>query len=68
MKYVIVLAALMSGCATVSEYNRGCRDGISNFDAFNDIKVVDERVNNYCDILEKLKDNEKRVERQMNRN
>ena len=29
MKYLFVLALLMSGCAHVSEYNQGCRDGVT---------------------------------------
>jgi hypothetical protein len=27
--YMIALSMLVSGCASVSEYNRGCRDGIT---------------------------------------
>lgn len=29
MKYFIVLCLLFSGCATVSQYNQGCQDGVS---------------------------------------
>ena len=70
MKYVfIVLIALVSGCATApSEYNQGCRDGVSGAASYTvssyDQKVVDK----YCDRLDQAHNAKKRMERETGKN
>ena len=59
MKIVICIIVLsLSACASVSEYNQGCRDGIRSVtDTFENVKDV----NGYCDKLDKTHSQSNRV-------
>ena len=39
----------MAGCAHISEYNQGCRDGVTIIGLENATK---EKIDNYCNILD----------------
>ncbi len=54
MKYLIILSMLFSGCATVSEYQKGCRDGI---EAVAKNSLERDR-NAFCYALEKVRHEE----------
>lgn len=53
MKYLIVLviAFMISGCASVSEYNQGCRDGVEGIGLE---KATKDGINGYCNELDAL--------------
>ncbi len=46
---ILLLLTLSSSCATISEYNQGCRDGL----AFHAGSAKDER-EAYCNYLDKV--------------
>lgn len=48
MKIIILVALMLTGCASVSEYNQGCRDGVSELYSASASKATKE----YCDGLE----------------
>jgi hypothetical protein len=48
MKYLLIPLILLSGCATVSEYNQGCRDALTA--AYGQPESI---TNPYCDYLDK---------------
>lgn len=50
MKYLIFLFLMLSACSTLSEYNRGCRDGVTGLGSF---LFSQDKVNNYCDMLDR---------------
>lgn len=56
MRYLIVLFLLLSGCATVSEYGKGCRDGVTHVVSLTQneggIFHNKEMVDNFCNMLE----------------
>ncbi len=58
MKYLIVLCLLLSGCATVSEYNQGCRDGIGLLpENWNGGPMSEpDMVNHYCNSIERKRE------------
>lgn len=47
--YVAILAGFLAGCAHISEYNQGCRDGVTIIGLENATK---EKIDNYCNILD----------------
>lgn len=53
MKYLILLLFL-SGCAHISDYNKGCRDGIVYFLAEKKIGIDTNLVNKGCNNLDKF--------------
>jgi uncharacterized protein YceK len=65
MKYLIFLVVMLSGCSTMSEYNRGCRDGLTYS---GDVHHNDEgRVNGFCDTLEAIDRTNREMDRKLNR-
>lgn len=52
MKIFIIGLILLSGCATVSEYNQGCRDGVSGIGLEH---AAQEKVNRYCNTLDTVR-------------
>lgn len=54
MKYLAIFCLLLSGCASVSEYKRGCVDGVTNIaDQVKGPYLVDEQmVSYYCSMIE----------------
>ena len=54
MKLLLVLV-LLSGCAsTMTDYNRGCRDGIRSLSDVPQIVVLESETNAWCDKLDSL--------------
>lgn len=63
MKYIIVLCLLLTGCATVSEYDQGCRDGIESVRINGNGPVGSkEGRERFCDDLDRLHRDKKEVE------
>jgi hypothetical protein len=60
MKYVILML-LMSGCATVSDYNQGCRDALDESGLSNN---QEKNRSVFCDRLEDLHKAEKKMGKQ----
>ena len=55
MKYLAILLLVMSGCASLSEYNKGCRDGIKLYSVGNGTFTKDQSSNEeFCNALDKL--------------
>jgi hypothetical protein len=53
MKYLIIGLVILSGCATVSEYNQGCRDGLNGLPVKPELaEVYDKAVIGYCNQLD----------------
>lgn len=56
--YCAILAGLMAGCASVSQYNQGCRAGVENLvEQINPRVLIDseiEAIDHYCDNLDTL--------------
>jgi hypothetical protein len=50
MKYILLLLVI-SGCSTVSEYNRGCRDGVMGVQPRSADAIAE-----YCNALEQMHD------------
>ena len=64
MKYLFVLMVfIFSGCASISEYNQGCRDGVKGVLADDSSRDI----NKYCDGLDVAHREKERLERQGNR-
>jgi hypothetical protein len=63
MKIVICLIVMsaLTGCASISEYNQGCRDGIENL-KIGSLKQFRE---NYCNALDKQHKAEKKIDNTM---
>lgn len=76
--YVAILAGFLAGCASIpSEYNQGCRDGITEStrakddglvhimqaDGVHAIGRVEEVTNYYCDMLDAKRQEEQRQRR-----
>ena len=61
MKYLMILVIALSGCASApSEYNQGCRDGISKVTPFEDLSRYENDRNALCNDLDKLHSQEKK--------
>lgn len=54
MKYLAIACLLLSGCSTMSEYKRGCVDGVTNIaDQVKGPYLVDNQmVSYYCSMIE----------------
>lgn len=52
--FIAILLAIFSGCATVSEYNQGCRDGVTvkNVLLYDDTKQSEKEISDFCDKLD----------------
>lgn len=61
MKIVLLIMFItisLVGCSTVSDYNQGCRDGVTG------LGVKTKNVNPYCDGLDQIrKDRQKQVKK-----
>lgn len=56
--YIAILAGLLAGCATApSEYNQGCRDGVSGLGA-GELKGTTAK---YCDDLDRAHRDQQRI-------
>jgi len=66
MKYLFVLLIILfSGCASVSEYNQGCRDGIGGVRVDGRSVVPSEKSkNDFCNALDQLHKQGKQIERE----
>lgn len=65
MKYLILSLLFMCGCATVSDYNQGCRDGLDGAAVQltqRNIKVDVGGRDRYCNHLEELRNKKKHRE------
>ena len=53
MKFAIaiVILCVLSSCASISEYNQGCRDGVNGIGLENGSK---EKIDRYCSDLDSL--------------
>jgi uncharacterized protein YceK len=62
-KLLICLIALSSlaGCASISEYNKGCRDGVKTYGSSG---LNEKTINEGCDALDAKQRAEQRSERQ----
>jgi len=49
MKAILLIALMLTGCASVSDYNQGCRDGVEGV-GFRGYEAKE--INKYCDGLE----------------
>lgn len=49
MKAILLVALMLTGCASVSDYNQGCRDGVIGVGFKN---YSEKEVNKYCDGVE----------------
>ena len=58
MKYFILFALAFTGCSTMSEYNRGCRDGIMSIGQDIGLVVHEDGLSERCDYLD-AKDQER---------
>jgi hypothetical protein len=69
MKYVfIVLISLMSGCASMpSEYNQGCRDGVTGVTSYTLPEYSKKAVDKYCNDLDQAYQSKKRMNKEMGR-
>ena len=45
---LLIMVSVLVGCASVSPYNQGCRDGIQSYNTLGDSKDL----NKFCDDLE----------------
>lgn len=71
MKYLLafVVCMFMVGCASISEYNQGCRDGVGAVRVNGQSIVPNEKSKNkFCDALDEEHRAEKKLERQGKRN
>lgn len=61
MKLLLIITSilLLGGCASVSEYGQGCRDGVGMMHPFEDYHLVAE----HCDRIEEMYRHGKVVER-----
>jgi uncharacterized protein YceK len=48
MKTLILLTLVLSGCSSLSEYRRGCQDGISE----SGMKFSLKQTENFCELVE----------------
>lgn len=51
MKTILLISSLLTGCASVSEYNQGCRDGLEKVYPVNYQK---ESRNAFCSELDRM--------------
>ena len=69
MKYlfVLVIPIFTVGCASVSEYNQGCRDGIGavRVDGYS-VVPTEKSKNDFCSALDEDRRTKDRLERQGN--
>lgn len=63
MKYFILFTLIFSGCASISEYNQGCRDGISSVNINHQGMLGPSKgIDDFCDGLDSMhKNSEKEV-------
>lgn len=67
MKYLLVLLMALTGCASISEYNQGCREGLRGLPETNPSLIADEEsIVYYCTELDANYRREQR-ERKMQR-
>jgi hypothetical protein len=52
MKAIILTALMLTGCASVSDYNQGCRDGINGLEGAPGLSVDEKKTDKYCNDLE----------------
>lgn len=73
MKKILLIGLFMlSGCATVSEYGQGCRDGVTMVNGFDQLspknrEIADKGLSKLCDDLESIRKNKKDLSDRMNR-
>jgi hypothetical protein len=68
MKYFMLLGfTLLTSCASVSEYNQGCRDGIGavRVDGYS-VVPTEKSKNDFCSALDEDRRTKDRLERQGN--
>ena len=60
VSYFIIGLFLLTGCASISEYNRGCRDGVTGIGLENASK---DKINSYCNGLDSVHKDKEKLER-----
>jgi len=63
MKKILLFVMIsLSGCASVSEYNQGCRDGVKTFIIETGANATVKIIDSGCNILDSLHKENKNIE------